>query len=66
MRTRPISTKRKLLVGEDGVRREPLGSPVEWVEEESYFFQLCPPIRTSLLALYADLPDFVLPRESAQ
>src|SRR5258706_75300 len=27
-------------VGEDGVRREPLGSPVEWVEEESYFFRL--------------------------
>ena len=24
----------------DGVRREPLGSPVEWVEEESYFFRL--------------------------
>ncbi len=27
-------------VGTDGVRREPLGSPVEWVEEESYFFKL--------------------------
>ncbi len=27
-------------VGEDGVRREPLGSPVEWNEEESYFFRL--------------------------
>lgn len=28
------------VVGEDGVRREPLGSDVEWVEEESYFFRL--------------------------
>ena len=27
-------------LGDDGVRREPLGSPVEWVEEESYFFRL--------------------------
>ena len=33
-------------VGDDGVRREPLGSPVEWAEEESYFFA-CRPIRTS-------------------
>ena len=31
-------------VGEDGVRREPLGSPVEWVEEESYYL---PPVRLS-------------------
>ena len=28
------------VVGEDGIRREPLGSEVEWVEEESYFFRL--------------------------
>ena len=25
---------------EDGVRRGPTGTPVEWVEEESYFFRL--------------------------
>jgi methionyl-tRNA synthetase len=27
-------------VGADGIRREPLGSPVEWTEEETYFFRL--------------------------
>ena len=27
-------------VDDEGVRREPLGSPVEWVEEESFFFKL--------------------------
>ncbi len=32
------------VVGEDGVRREPLGSEVEWVEEESYFFKLSTPM----------------------
>ena len=28
------------VVGEDNVRRGPQGSPVEWVEEKSYFFKL--------------------------
>ena len=27
-------------VGEDDVRRDPHGSPVEWVDEASYFFRL--------------------------
>ncbi len=49
-------------VGDDGIRREPLGSPVEWVEEETYFFRLSA-YQDKLLALYADVPDFVLPRE---
>jgi methionyl-tRNA synthetase len=49
-------------VGPDGVRREPLGSPVEWAEEETYFFRLSA-YQDKLLALYADVPDFVLPRE---
>jgi methionyl-tRNA synthetase len=49
-------------VGDDGVRREPLGSPVEWAEEETYFFRLSA-YQDKLLALYADVPDFVLPRE---
>ena len=29
-------------VGDDKVRRGPTGTPVEWVEEESYFFRLSP------------------------
>jgi methionyl-tRNA synthetase len=49
-------------VGADGIRREPLGSPVEWAEEETYFFRLSA-YQDKLLDLYADVPDFVLPRE---
>jgi methionyl-tRNA synthetase len=49
-------------VGEDKVRRAPSGTPVEWVEEESYFFRLSK-YQDKLLDLYARVPDFVLPRE---
>ncbi|MFK0687958.1 methionine--tRNA ligase [Mesorhizobium sp. IMUNJ 23033] len=49
-------------LGEDGVRREPLGSPVEWNEEESYFFRLSA-YQDKLLALYENQPDFVGPAE---
>lgn len=38
------------------------GTPVEWVEEESYFFRLSA-YQERLLDLYARVPDFVLPRE---
>jgi methionyl-tRNA synthetase len=38
------------------------GTPVEWVEEESYFFRLSA-YQDKLLDLYAKVPDFVLPRE---
>ncbi len=45
-----------------GTRLGPNSTPVEWVEEESYFFRLSKyaPI---LLRLYQDVPDFVLPKE---
>ena len=59
---RAISTRAKPTVGEDGVRREPLGSPVEWVEEESYYFRLSA-YGDRLLELYDKNPDFVLPAE---
>jgi methionyl-tRNA synthetase len=49
-------------LGDDGVRREPLGSPVEWTEEETFFFRLSA-YQDKLLDLYARVPDFVLPRE---
>ncbi|YBV97513.1 methionine--tRNA ligase [Phyllobacteriaceae bacterium JZ32] len=49
-------------VGEDGVRREPLGSPVEWNEEESYFFRLSA-YQDRLLALYESNPEFIGPAE---
>ncbi len=45
-----------------GTRIGPQGTPVEWVEEETYFFKLSA-YQDKLLALYRDVPDFVLPRE---
>nr|WP_156041857.1 methionine--tRNA ligase [Bradyrhizobium sp. URHD0069] len=48
------------VLGEDNVRRGPQGTPVEWVEEESYFFRLSS-YQDKLLALYAAQPDFIGP-----
>src|SRR5437588_150712 len=45
-----------------GQRLGALGTPVEWVEEESYFFRLSA-YQDKLLDLYARQPDFVLPKE---
>ncbi|ESR22485.1 methionine--tRNA ligase [Lutibaculum baratangense] len=50
------------VVGEDGVRRGPQGTPVEWTEEDSYFFRLSK-FEQPLLDHYEKNPDFVLPRE---
>src|SRR5439155_7784328 len=47
-------------VSAEGERRGPTGSPVEWVEEESYFFRLSR-YQEKLLDLYREHPDFVLP-----
>ncbi|NPU12791.1 methionine--tRNA ligase [Bradyrhizobium sp. 83002] len=47
-------------VGEDNVRRGPQGTPVEWVEEKSYFFRLSA-YQDRLLALYESQPDFIGP-----
>ena len=46
----------------DGVRREPLGSPVEWTEEDTYFFRLSA-FAERLLEHYEAHPDFILPPE---
>src|ERR1700693_1044052 len=48
------------VVGEDKVRRGPQGSPVEWVEEKSYFFKLSA-YQDRLLKLYESQPDFIGP-----
>ncbi|WP_257164798.1 methionine--tRNA ligase [Bradyrhizobium sp. SRS-191] len=48
------------VVGEDNVRRGPQGTPVEWVEEKSYFFRLSA-YQDRLLALYENQPDFIGP-----
>jgi methionyl-tRNA synthetase len=47
-------------LGGDNVRRGPQGSPVEWVEENSYFFRLSA-YQDRLLALYKSQPDFIGP-----
>jgi methionyl-tRNA synthetase len=47
-------------VGEDNVRRGPQGTPVEWVEEKSYFFRLSA-YQDRLLALYETHPEFIGP-----
>jgi methionyl-tRNA synthetase len=47
-------------LGEDNVRRGPQGTPVEWVEEKSYFFRLSA-YQDRLLALYETQPDFIGP-----
>jgi methionyl-tRNA synthetase len=47
-------------VGEDNVRRGPQGTPVEWVEEKSYFFKLSA-YQDKLLHLYESQPDFIGP-----
>jgi methionyl-tRNA synthetase len=49
-------------LGDGGVRLGPQGTPVEWVEEESYFFRLSA-YQQKLIDLYAAHPDFVLPKE---
>jgi methionyl-tRNA synthetase len=48
------------ILGDDEVRRGPQGTPVEWVEEESYFFRLSA-YQDRLLALYDSQPDFIGP-----
>src|SRR5256884_1652035 len=50
----------ELVIGEDNVRRGPQGTPVEWVEEKSYFFKLSA-YQDRLLKLYETQPDFIGP-----
>ncbi|NMG38494.1 methionine--tRNA ligase [Chelativorans sp. ZYF759] len=49
-------------LGDDGVRREPLGSPVEWQEEETYFFRLSA-YQDRLIAHFEKNPNFIGPAE---
>ena len=44
----------------DGIRYGPQGTPVDWVEEESYFFRLSS-YQEKLLQLYRDHPRFIGP-----
>jgi methionyl-tRNA synthetase len=49
-------------LNDQGERVGPQGTPVEWVEEESYFFRLSA-YQDKLLDLYVRHPDYVLPKE---
>jgi methionyl-tRNA synthetase len=50
----------ELKEGTDGKKLSPQGTPVEWVEEESYFFRLSA-YQDKLLAHYRANPDFIGP-----
>ncbi|KRE13923.1 methionine--tRNA ligase [Bosea sp. Root381] len=45
----------------DGTRLGGQGTPVEWVEEESFFFRL-KSYQDKLLKLYEEVPDFISPQ----
>ena len=51
----------ELIDGESGEKLAPTGAPVEWVEEESYFFRLSA-LEDKLLEFYENLPATVLPK----
>ncbi len=51
----------ELTKGPDGERLAPSGAPVEWVEEESYFFNLSK-WQDKLLALYDSNPEIIGPK----
>jgi methionyl-tRNA synthetase len=50
----------ELTTAADGSRQAPTGTPVEWVEEESYFFRLSA-YQDRLLEHYAAHPEFIGP-----
>jgi len=52
----------ELTAGADGVKLSPQGTPVEWVEEETYFFRLSA-YQHKLLTHYEANPEFILPVE---
>ena len=49
-------------VRDDGIRYGAQGTPVEWVEEETYFFRLSA-YQDRLLAHYSEHPEFIGPPE---
>ncbi len=51
----------ELINGKNGEKLAPTGAPIEWVEEESYFFRLSA-WGDKLLAWYENIPETVLPK----
>jgi methionyl-tRNA synthetase len=62
VRDEAFYAEKETALGPDGVRIGPQGTPVEWFEEETYFFRLSA-YQDKLLAHYEANPDFILPRE---
>ncbi|MBL1242057.1 MAG: methionine--tRNA ligase [OCS116 cluster bacterium] len=52
--------EKELTKQEDGSFQAPTGTPVEWMEEDSYFFKLSA-YEDKLLTLYSEHPEFVGP-----
>ena len=50
------------VLGANGVRLGPQGTPVEWTEEQTYFFRLSK-YEKKLLKLYEENPGFIMPPE---
>ncbi|MFD0917981.1 methionine--tRNA ligase [Pseudahrensia aquimaris] len=50
----------EITLSDEGTRLGPQGTPVEWVDEESYFFKLSE-YQDKLLALYESQPNYILP-----
>jgi methionyl-tRNA synthetase len=62
VRDEAFYSQKETTLGEDGIRIGPQGTPVEWFEEETYFFRLSA-YQDKLLAHYEKHPNFILPRE---
>jgi methionyl-tRNA synthetase len=60
VRDEAFYNEEETVVGTDGVRRGPQGTPVEWTKEATYFFRLSA-YAEKLLALYEAHPDFIGP-----
>jgi methionyl-tRNA synthetase len=62
VRDEAFYTESETVLGANGVRLGPQGTPVEWTEEQTYFFRLSK-YEKKLLKLYEENPGFILPPE---
>ncbi|MBL6786696.1 MAG: methionine--tRNA ligase [PS1 clade bacterium] len=60
VRDEAFYTESELETDSDGTKLSPQGTPVEWLEEDSYFFRLSQ-YQDRLLAHYKDNPQFIQP-----
>jgi methionyl-tRNA synthetase len=62
IRDEAFYTESETVLGGNGIRLGPQGTPVEWTQEQTYFFRLSK-YQDKLLKLYDNQPDFILPPE---